>query len=191
MEEHKIAHPVAHYEYAIPDHLMDSIIKEVDKLGETQYTEASIGSLKDSVLSLEARNSKITWWYEDHWVCSIFSHYFNIVNRNFWEYDLTYLDGIQVTSYEENDHYRWHSDYGTSTDARHTRKLSASLLVTDPNEFEGGDLEFIDYHGNTVVAPRTKGTMVVFDSRIPHRVTPITKGKRVSLVAWMLGPKLR
>ena len=38
---------------------------------------------------------------------------------------------------------------------------------------------------------KSKGTMIIFDSRIPHRVTPVTKGTRISLVAWMLGPKLR
>jgi PKHD-type hydroxylase len=191
MEEHKIAQPAAHYEFAIPNELIDLIIKEIDNIQDCQYTEAKIGSLSDSSIDMVARNSKVSWWYESHWACSIFSHYFNMVNRNFWEYDLTYLDGIQISTYEKDDHYTWHCDYGTSKDARHTRKISASLLVTDPDDFDGGDLQFINYHGNTVVAPRTKGTMVIFDSRIPHRVTPVTRGKRVSLVAWMLGPKLR
>ena len=64
-------------------------------------------------------------------------------------------------------------------------------MITDPLEYDGGILEFIDYHGNTVVAPREKGSIIVFDSRIPHRVTPITRGRRVSLVTWMMGPKLK
>ena len=55
----------------------------------------------------------------------------------------------------------------------------------------GTPMEFIDYHNNLIVAPKSKGTMIVFDSRIPHRVTPVTSGQRISLVTWMLGPKLR
>jgi PKHD-type hydroxylase len=191
MPDHKIAQPAGHYEEIIPSELIDLMVKEVEKMSPDVYSEAKIGTLDDSVFSLEARNSRISWWYEQHWVSSIFSHYFNKVNREFWEYDLTYLEGIQVSTYEVGDHYTWHSDYGTSKDSRHTRKLSASLLITDPSEYEGGDLEFIDYHGNTTQAPKSKGTMIIFDSRIPHRVTPVTKGKRISLVAWMLGPKLR
>ncbi len=191
MTEHKIASCAGHYQEVIPSDLIDLMVKEIDKLEPSVYSEAQIGSLDDPVFHLQTRNSKISWWYEEHWVSSIFSHYFNKVNRAFWEYDLNYLEGIQISTYEKDDHYAWHSDYGTSRDSRYTRKLSASLLITDPSEYDGGDLEFIDYHGNTSVAPKEKGTMIVFDSRIPHRVTPVTRGKRVSLVAWMLGPKLR
>jgi PKHD-type hydroxylase len=191
MPDHKIAHPVGHYSEIIPSDLIDLMLKELDQMSPEVYSEAKIGTLDDAVFNLETRNSKISWWYEEHWVSSIFAHYFNKVNREFWEYDLNYLEGIQISTYEEGDHYTWHSDYGTSKDSRYTRKLSASLLITDPSEYEGGDLEFIDYHGNTIQAPKGKGTMIIFDSRIPHRVTPVTKGKRVSLVSWMLGPKLK
>jgi PKHD-type hydroxylase len=191
MSEHKIAKSAGHYEAVIPDELMDLIVKEVENIDYEVFSEASIGDRGNSIIETKTRNSKITWWYEQHWVTSIFSHYFNKANREFWEYDLTYLTGIQITTYDVGEHYGWHADYGKPDDPNHTRKLSATLLVNDPSEYEGGDLEFIDYHGKTLVAPRTKGTMIIFDSRIPHRVTPVTKGKRISLVAWMLGPKLR
>lgn len=191
MNTHSVAKPVGYFEQVIPSELIDLMCKEVASMEPEKYSEAKVGTNSDSRLVLESRNSKISWWYEHHWACSVFSHYFNKVNREFWEYDLNYLSGIQITTYEKDDHYAWHCDYGVQADERYTRKLSASLLITDPSEYEGGDLEFIDYHGNTVSVPRTKGTMVIFDSRIPHRVTPVTKGKRISLVAWMLGPKLR
>lgn len=191
MPQHNIAKSAGHFEQVIPSELIDLMVKEIEAMPPETYSEAQIGSNDNSKLVLETRNSKISWWYEHHWACSVFSHYFNKVNRDFWEYDLNYLAGIQITTYEPGDHYTWHCDYGTSTDDRYTRKLSASLLITDPSEYEGGDLEFIDYHGNNITAPRQKGTMVIFDSRIPHRVTEVTKGKRISLVAWMLGPKLK
>ena len=189
--DHVIAQPGAHFEQVIPDELIDLIVKEVESVPEIQFNSAQIGNDYSNGEYLAVRNSKISWWQESHWVSSIFSHYINIANRALWEYDLTYLNGIQVSTYDVNGHYKWHSDYGTSNDQRHTRKLSASLLITDPSEYEGGHLELVDYHNNILQPPQTKGTMIIFDSRIPHRVTPVTKGKRISLVTWMLGPKLR
>jgi PKHD-type hydroxylase len=191
MNEHKIAESLVHYPMAIPDDLIDLMTNEVQKINQDLFCESKVGKLEDSMSVKDIRNSKVSWWYEEHWVTSIFSHYFNIANKNNWEYDLTYLKAIQVTKYENNGRYDWHCDYGTEPDSNHTRKLSATLLISDPDEFEGGDLEFIDYHGRVNVAPRLRGTMTVFDSRLPHRVSPLISGTRISLVCWMLGPKLR
>lgn len=190
-QQHIVAHSVGYYPEVIPCELISLMEKEVKNIDTTLFSPGEVGTYSENSVDLKLRNSKITWWYEDHWVSSIFCHYFNRANRDLWEYDLTFLNGIQITSYDKDDHYTWHSDYGSEPDSNHTRKLSASLLISDPTEFEGGDLEFINYHGKVSPAPRTKGTMIIFDSRIPHRVTPVTKGKRISLVAWMLGPKLR
>ena len=166
------------------------MIEELPK-HSNDFAEAEIGSENNGELVLDMRRSKISWMYENDWVSSVFSHYFHIANKYVWEYDLNCIHGIQITKYDRNDHYTWHSDYGTTEDNRYTRKLSATLLVTDPSEYQGGDLEFIDYHNNLRVAPRKRGTMIIFDARVPHRVTPVTKGQRISLVSWMLGPKLR
>lgn len=183
-------HPAVFYEEAIPDKLVDLMIEELPK-HTNDFAEAEIGSENKGELVLDMRRSKISWMYENDWVSSVFSHYFHIANKYVWEYDLNCIHGIQITKYDRNDHYTWHSDYGTTEDNRFTRKLSATLLVTDPSEYQGGDLEFIDYHNNLRVAPRKRGTMIIFDARVPHRVTPVTKGQRISLVSWMLGPKLR
>ena len=189
--DHKFASPCTYYSLAIPNELIDLMVAEINNIEFGQYAEAEVGPEGSDGFVPEVRNSKTAWWYEEHWVTSIFSHYFNKANKDIWEYDLTYLKGIQITKYEEGEKYDWHCDYGAELDTDHTRKLSATLLITDPTEFEGGDLQFIDYSGFTCVPERTKGTMIIFDSRIPHRVTPVTKGTRISLVAWMLGPKLR
>jgi PKHD-type hydroxylase len=188
---HIIAHPAAHFEQIIPAELIELMVKEVENIPELQFSSGQIGNEDAHGQFLKIRNSKITWWQEFHWVSSIFSHYINVANKSLWEYDLTYLDGIQVSTYEKDGHYGWHSDYGTSYNQNHTRKLSASLLLSDPSEYEGGKLQIVDYHNNILEPPQTKGTMIIFDSRIPHKVTPVTEGKRISLVTWMLGPKLR
>lgn len=191
MDYHKIAHSAGYYPLAIPEELIDLMIAEVNNIQFEEFHESVVGPEGQETLYTQVRNSKVSWWYEEHWVTSIFSHYFNKANRDVWEYDLNFLKGIQITKYEEGDKYDWHCDYGAEHISEYTRKLSATLLVSDPTEFEGGDLEIIDYHGNTITLERTKGTMIIFDSRTPHRVTPVTKGTRISLVAWMLGPKLR
>mgnify|MGYP000862195555 CR=1 FL=1 len=77
MPDHKIAQPVGHYVEIIPSELIDLMVKELENISPDVYSEARIGSLDNSVFNLETRNSRISWWYEEHWVSSIFSHYFN------------------------------------------------------------------------------------------------------------------
>lgn len=187
---HIIAQPVVHFQ-KIPPELVDLMFKEIEQMPTIDFPNADVGSGEQPVHDLEIRNTKLNWWPEDHWACAVISYYIRLANMGCWEYDINHMQGLQISTYEKDGHYVWHSDYGTSDDNRFTRKLSASLLVSDPSEYEGGEFEFIDYHNNTLQAPKEKGTLVIFDSRIPHRVTPITKGKRISIVAWMLGPKLK
>ena len=192
---HRIAqNPLVYYREVIPEKIVNVMaeeLTEMEEFGSTRWHDAEVGGEASGRLDTSVRNSKLTWWYEEHWACSIISHYIGLANRKYWEYDLNVLESIQVSLYGKSGHYGWHSDYGTSEDGKFTRKLSASVLITDPTEYMGGDLEFIDYHGNVVKAPKEKGSVIVFDSRIPHRVTPVTHGKRISLVTWMYGPKLR
>lgn len=184
--------PLLFYTQAIPEKLIDLMVDQLDQMDQSEdnFKPAGVGGSQDWYDN-KIRNTKVGWWYENNWACSVISHYIFAANKSYWEYDLNFLQSLQVSVYDVSSHYNWHSDYGTSKDSNMTRKLSASILITNPSEYEGGDLEFVDYHNNLVKAPKEKGTIVVFDSRVPHRVTPITKGKRVSLVAWMLGPKLR
>ncbi|NDB56260.1 2OG-Fe(II) oxygenase [archaeon] len=194
MIEHVVAEePVVFYREVLPSDLVDLMVKELREMEEFRvpFEDAGIGGEKYGRIDHSMRNSKINWWYEGHWACSVISHYIALANRKYWEYDLNILESIQISVYDKDGHYGWHSDYGTSSRGDYTRKLSASVLVSDPCEYEGGDLEFIDYHGNTVTAPKEKGSVIVFDSRIPHRVKPVTSGRRVSLVTWMYGPKLK
>tara|TARA_B100000902_G_scaffold209509_1_gene199378 strand:+ start:235 stop:858 length:624 start_codon:yes stop_codon:yes gene_type:complete len=191
---HRVAEqPLVYYREAIPDKIVDVMLEELHEMQEfntTRWMDAEVGGT-DGSADHKIRNSQITWWNEEHWACSIISHYIGLANRKYWEYDLNLLESIQVSMYKTAGHYDWHSDYGTSSNGKFTRKLSASVLVSDPTDYIGGDLEFIDYHGNVVKAPKEKGSVIVFDSRIPHRVTPVTHGKRISLVTWMYGPKLK
>jgi PKHD-type hydroxylase len=65
------------------------------------------------------------------------------------------------------------------------RKISASLLLNDESEYEGGDLVVLD----EIIKTKKQGTIIVFPSFMAHQVTPITRGVRYSAVCWMGGPK--
>ena len=71
------------------------------------------------------------------------------------------------------------------------RKLSMSVHLTDPKEYEGGELNLINYSNYPIMVNNNLGSTIVFDSRIPHKVWPITWGRRIALVGWANGPKLR
>lgn len=189
--DHKIAHSPIVFEDILPDYLIDFIERRVAEIEEEDWETGEVGNDEEGGEYPESRQCDVSWIAELDWVSTIFTHYFQIANREIWEYDLTEMESVQVTRYDKNHFYGWHSDYGTSADKGLTRKLSMSIILTDPEEYSGGKLQFIDYQGKVQNVDKTRGTVVVFDSRTPHRVTPVLRGQRISLVAWMMGPKLR
>jgi PKHD-type hydroxylase len=90
----------------------------------------------------------------------------------------------QITEYLKDDFYNWHSDIGIDMSTEPpVRKLSMTVLLNDPNEFEGGDLQF----ANKEITPMKQGHAAIFASFLQHQVTPVTKGVRRSLVMWFGG----
>ena len=115
-----------------------------------------------------------------------------------WNYDLSFIEPIQLTHYYEGDFYDWHTDTLNSHNdkqKKHTRKVSATVFLNDPDEYEGGELD-IEIEGPKK-DPRYetfklhKGSIVVFPSRMWHRVRPVTSGVRKSLILWIQGPSFR
>lgn len=92
----------------------------------------------------------------------------------------------QLAIYDEADEgfYTWHSD---TSPAIMTRKISISVPLSSPNEYEGGALQFI-LDGEPQDISQAKGGVISFPSYEKHRVTPVTKGRRYSLVIWLSGP---
>ena len=109
-------------------------------------------------------------------------------NDTIWNFDLySVLDDIQYTEYHAtNDgHYGWHQDIGPG--ALSTRKVSITVQLSGPDEYEGGDLEYWKGGQDIQKAPRGKGVVFIFPSYMMHRVTPVTKGVRRSFVLWVGG----
>lgn len=107
------------------------------------------------------------------------------MNVNYYNYNIDTLEVLQYGEYSENGHFTWHCDGKYVTNENHNRKLSFSLLLSD--DYEGGDLEFW-YQAEPVKVSLKKNCMVFFPSQLLHRVTPVTKGLRRSVVGWIKGP---
>ena len=97
-------------------------------------------------------------------------------------------EAIQLGIYsgEENGHYEWHCDEGGNAFDVY-RKLSMALLLTDPSEFEGGHLQLKYETDDIRTVQQKKGRAWFFPTWQLHRVTPVTKGIRKSLVVWAGG----
>ena len=112
-------------------------------------------------------------------------------NGQNFKYNLSIHDkeGVQFSHYKIGQYYGKHMDFnGSSDNIGYTRKLSMSVQLSDENSYDGGNL-IIHYGGEQYIAPKVKGTVIVFDSRLTHEVTPIIKGERYSLVKWFHGDK--
>ena len=84
--------------------------------------------------------------------------------------------------------YGWHLDYGGN--GTPSRKLSMVLQLTDPSQYEGGNLQLMT-SGEPITVRKQRGLVVVFPSYVLHQVTPVTNGNRQSLVSWITGPTFK
>ena len=116
-------------------------------------------------------------------------HYLVEANRNAYGFDVDWFPAIQFGEYSVGSFYNWHYDVNWESDSMYDRKLSIVIQLTDENEYEGGDFEFLEIQNP--VGFRKQGSVLVFPSYNTHRVTEVTKGIRNSLVCWMEGPRWR
>jgi PKHD-type hydroxylase len=103
---------------------------------------------------------------------------------NSLEFELSGMEQLQIFKYEIGDHYDWHTDWSPVNNKK--RKLSITIQLSDPSEYEGGEVEILDGPVSRVV-PSERGVATVFPSWAVHRVRPITSGTRWALVAWATG----
>ncbi len=138
----------------------------------------------------EIRDSTVSYVkvYEDSlWVYEKLEKILFELNREY-KFELNgFHEGLQIAEYRPpGGHYVWHNDFGPGIFS--TRKLSMSVQLSDADEYEGGELEFMD---SSEPAPKDIGSLIVFPSYMQHRVKPVTSGVRRSLVAWVSGPAFK
>ena len=161
---------------------------------------------KDIVDLKKKRDSNIVW-LNDRWIYKEIQPFIHQANRLAgWNFDWDFSESCQFTKYKLNQFYDWHCDSWdapyANKDNKDTygkiRKLSVTCSLSDPKDYKGGELEFdfrnMDPDKKNIrkcaeISPR--GSIVVFPSHVWHRVKPVTKGRRYSLVIWNLGYPFR
>jgi len=153
----------------------------------------------------KARKSRSTG-LDEQWIYEIVNPYLQEANeKSLWKFDVDWSETLQFTVYETDGFYDWHIDSGGDESFAYKddrinfnnkiRKISMTMCLNNPKEYEGGELQFDfgrDGSGKkldiiTCDEIKSQGSMVFFPSFVPHRVTPVTKGTRYSLVMWTLG----
>jgi PKHD-type hydroxylase len=144
-------------------------------------------------------------WVGDDWIYKKIIPYMKKANELCgWKYDITSAEDMQITRYKKGGFYGFHKDGksdhlsaydmpGNESLHGNVRKLSMTVLLND--DYEGGEFQFATYSEEkcTIHTPEFNkiGSIVVFPSDMEHRVTPVTKGIRYSLVVWFLGPPFK
>jgi len=175
---------------------VDKIIKLCSEIKEERAS--TIGSddgdsIRTSMVKWIPQTSEWDWLYKRMMDQAVEA------NTELWDFDLySALESIQYTEYyaSENGHYDWHQDIGPG-ELPSRRKISITIQLSASEEYEGGELLICRGSNGqgqldaNIKCPRGKGVSVLFPSYMMHRVTPVTKGTRRSLVLWVGGAHYR
>ena len=196
-----------YFKSAVPHRVCDDIIKYGLSKSEIM---ARVGGYNGEKLSktqindMKRKRDSDVVWMDDAWIYKELQPFVNLANKNAgWNFNWERSESCQFTKYKLNQYYDWHCDsyslpYTEGSSKGMIRKLSMTCQLTDGSEYKGGELEFdfrqYDPHMRdeskhiqkaTEILP--KGSIIVFPSFVWHRVKPVTKGNRYSLVMWNLG----
>lgn len=168
-------------------------INTLIKIGQSSLKGAA--ELENGTKNETVRNCTISWIEVNEESKNFYVKLSSIVNQlndKFYKYDLTEMESFQYTEYDSNtsDFYTSHSDDGHKFNL--FRKLSVSVQLTDPCEYQGGELLFYRHSlSESVQAPKALGSVIVFPSFVIHEVKKISLGSRKSLVTWINGPRFK
>mgnify|MGYP003657296057 CR=1 FL=1 len=180
---HKLCDEIIHYG--------NSLIKEKAVTGFHKINPIRKLTNKEKIIPDKVRKSNVAW-IKDPWVYREIRPYIELANKQAdWNFEINGYETIQFTEYTIGQFYGYHMD---SFYEGHRRKLSMTVNLTDGSEYKGGDLYFKSMDRNKLEVTeftnnefRSKGTLCVFPSYEVHKVTPVTKGTRYSLVLWSVG----
>ena len=197
-----------YFQSAIPERICDEIVRYGKQLqNKMALTGAFDGSEKkmspQQIKDLKKKRNSDIVWIDSSWVYKEIHPYIHKANKSAdWNFQWDWSEPCQFTKYEKGQFYDWHCDsfykpYNEPNSRRHgkIRKLSVTVSLSDPKDYKGGELEF-DFRNMdpdkkpnirkcTEILP--KGSLVIFPGFVWHRVCPVKKGERNSLVIWNLG----
>jgi PKHD-type hydroxylase len=153
-----------------------------------------VGEISGDTKNTAIRDSKIKFIESNvesnKWIFERFTGLINNANERFFKFELSRLESLQYTVYNEGQFYRDHMDLGYKNPNNAVRKLSFTMQLSDPSDYDGGEL--VIKHGSTPdIARKDRGAITVFPSYVMHEVTPVTQGTRKSIVGWVTGPRWR
>jgi PKHD-type hydroxylase len=169
----------------------DYFCGDVIKLGNQKRKH--FGYISDNqVPDKRLRNSNVCF-LNDPWIKKWFDQLFYTANLNAgWNFQFDRYESFQFTEYKKTQHYGWHPDSSFAKPNELTRKLSGIILLSDPNDYVGGEIEFRTYKGDIIkIGKKPKGTVIIFPSFVYHRVKPVKSGTRYSLVIWARGENFK
>ena len=202
----------------------DNHKSNIRKISQKDLTAEQLKEKKINENDVYVRDSNISW-LSDQWIYDLLWPIIKKSNEIAgWNYEFDWAEPAQFTIYNKNQFYGWHSDGSNDIwsvkkrilpgvyDENNTyknlltpitgligkvRKLSVTLMLSDPKDYEGGNLKFdFGVHVNDRFKEISddevqQGSMVVFPSYKYHCVTPVTKGTRYSLVVWFNGRPMK
>lgn len=183
--------PFAWWEKAFTNEQLDWLQQQAKQATQ----QAMVGNGDSGGVNAEIRRSQISWMHkspDNSWVYEILSHVASSLNAQYFGFDLTgFGEALQLTHYDGSNSgmYGWHQDYGSGQTGI-SRKLSLVVQLTDPSEYEGGNLQIMSSANPTTIR-KERGFITAFPAYMLHQVTPVTQGTRQSLVTWVSGPAFR
>ena len=143
------------------------------------------------------RTTRVAWVHRHAQTEDLYRNMETIVlrlNTELFHFELSGLTTMQYAVYRQDEagYFDWHNDYGRyrGDPGQEPRKITLSLQLSNGDAYDGCDLEVRAAHPIDV-APRERGCLMAFRANALHRVTPITRGMRKSLVIWAAGPEFR
>ena len=193
-----------YFKSAIPERICDDISRYGKQLQDQMAVTGGYGDQKlnqKQVKDLKKKRNSDIVWMSDRWVYKEIQPYIHSANANAgWNFQWDYSESCQFTKYTKGQFYDWHCDSWdrpyirkNTDDPTHgkIRKLSVTINLSDPKDYDGGVLEF-NLGGKTITqGSKAKGAITVFPSYLLHRVSPVTRGTRKSLVLWVGGNQFR
>jgi PKHD-type hydroxylase len=178
-------------------------LNDIEKYCDSFNAESALLRNQDAPLD-DVRKSKVYWFErENHPALDNLFNKLNLViekiNDDYYNYDLNGYSSIQYTTYsgDELGQYDYHIDMFVGSNIDETqlkygdsRKLSLSLILSDSDSYEGGKFT-MQLNKNEYEMIQKRGRILFFPSFILHKVHPVTKGVRKSIVVWVEGPKFR
>ncbi len=172
------------YESRIPPNVCDLIIEEF-KNKEIEF--ARVGT--EANLDLSIRNVKTVEVPRTHWVNGIPMYYGFDSNYENFNYNISDVAFTEFFTYEKGMFYKPHIDINPHINhPAHNRKLTVIVQLSNENDYSGGELQIFNSSLKPITLTKAKGSVLVFDSSVPHCVRKIKSGTRYVLASWIVGP---